>query len=71
MIAAGALIVALTLYRLNNPFIGISVIWAFIGIAIKRHGDYPSIVITAFIGLIIVTIVTIWGFFRKISGAVV
>ena len=29
MISVGALIVSLTLYRLSNPFIGLSVIWAF------------------------------------------
>jgi len=68
MISAGALIAALTLYRLNNPFIGLSVIWAFTGIIIKRHDDYRSIVIAAGIAIGIVTIVTIYGFLRKISG---
>jgi hypothetical protein len=65
IISAGALIAALTLYRLNNPFIGLSVIWAFIGIAIKRQDDYRSIVITAIIALFLVSVITLWGFFRK------
>ena len=65
LISVAALIGALTLLRLNNPFIGLSVIWAFIGIAIKRQEDYRSIVITALIGLVLVGIITTWGFFRK------
>ena len=67
MISAGALIVSLTLFRLNNPFIGLSAIWAFIGIAIKRQDDYHSIFITAIIALALISIITIWGFFRKIE----
>ena len=65
MIAVGALIVSLTLYRLRNPFIGLSVIWAFTGIIIKRQVDYRSIVITAAIALSIVAIMTVVTFFRK------
>jgi hypothetical protein len=67
MISAGALIAAITIFRLSNPFIGLSVIWAFAGIILKRQADYKSIVITAVISLTIVGIVTVWGFFRKIS----
>jgi hypothetical protein len=65
MIAAGALIAALTLCRLNNPFIGLSVIWAFTGIILKRQNDYRSIVVTALIALTIVGIASIWISFRK------
>jgi hypothetical protein len=68
MICTGAFIVAVTLYRLNNPFIGLSVIWAFIGIIIKRHNDFRSIVITAAIALTLVALVTVYGFFRKMSS---
>lgn len=64
MISAGALIAVVTLFRLNNPFIGLSVIWAFIGIILKRQGDYRSIAITAAVALTLVGIVTVWGFFR-------
>jgi hypothetical protein len=66
MIAAGALIASLALYRFNNPFIGLSVIWAFTGIIIKRQADYRSIVITAAIALTIVALVMVWGFLRKV-----
>jgi hypothetical protein len=65
MIAIGALLVSLTIYRINNPFIGLSVIWAFTGIIIKRQDDYRSIVITAFVAIVIVSAITILGFFRK------
>ena len=65
MILAGALIAALALYRFNNPFIGLSVIWAFTGIILKRNTGHLSIVITAAIALTIIVILTVWGFFRK------
>ena len=47
MIAVGALIVAVTILKTNNPFIGLSVIWAFVGIILKRSGDYRIIVFVA------------------------
>ena len=65
MIFIGTLLIALTIYRLKNPFIGLAVIWAFTGIAIKRHDDYRSIFISVIIALCLVSLVTIWGFFRK------
>ena len=37
MIGVGALIVSLTTWRLRNMFIGIAVIWAFLGIIIKQN----------------------------------
>lgn len=64
MISIGALLAAITIYRLTNPFIGLSVVWAFTGIILKRHEDYRSIVITAAIAILFVTIVTIYVFFR-------
>ncbi|MBK7627330.1 MAG: tryptophan-rich sensory protein [Bacteroidales bacterium] len=68
MISIGAIIVALTVYRISNPFIGLSVIWAFTGIIIKRQDDYKSIVIAAAAAIVVVGAVTIWGFFRKTTG---
>ncbi|HUS86681.1 MAG TPA: TspO/MBR family protein [Bacteroidales bacterium] len=62
MIAAGTLIVILTLLRLNNPFIGLSVIWAFAGIIIKRSGDYRIIAIAAAVGIILVGVFTVKEF---------
>jgi hypothetical protein len=65
MIFIGTLIITLTIYRLKNPFIGLAVVWAFIGIAIKRQDDYRSIFISAIIALSLVSLITIWGFFRE------
>jgi hypothetical protein len=65
MIAAGTIITVLALYNLWNPFIGLSVIWAFIGIAIKRQDDYRTIFFSALIAMSFVAIATIWGFLRK------
>jgi hypothetical protein len=65
MISTGALIASITLYRLNNPFIGLSIIWAFAGIILKRHYDYRSIVIAAATGILIAGITTIYTFFRN------
>lgn len=64
MISAGTVITALAIYRLINPFAGLAVIWAFIGIILKRHEDYRSIVITSAIAIIIVTVVTVYKFLR-------
>jgi tryptophan-rich sensory protein len=68
MVSAGALITAAALYRLSNPFIGLSVIWAFTGIIIKRSGDFKSIVIASSIALALVLAVTIIAFFSKKAG---
>jgi hypothetical protein len=65
MISAGALITALTLYSVKNPFIGLSVIWAFAGIILKRHYDYRSIVITCAIGILIMALMTLYGFIKR------
>jgi hypothetical protein len=67
MISTGALIASITLYRLNNPFIGLSIIWAFAGIILKRHYDYRSIVIASATGIFIAGITTIYTFFRTRS----
>jgi hypothetical protein len=65
MIVIGTVLIGLTIYRLKNPFIGLAVVWAFIGIAIKRQDDYRSIFISAIIALSLVSLVTLWGFLRK------
>lgn len=68
MIAAGTLIVSLTVWRLDNPFIGLSVVWAFAGIMIKRQADYRVILVTAAIAAAIVAAVLVVIFFRKRLG---
>ena len=68
LIITGGLIAAISLYEFRNPFIGLAVIWAFAGIILKRYDDSNPIVISAIITLLIVGILTIWVFFRKIPG---
>ncbi len=65
MIAVGTLLVAATIGRLKNPFLGLAVVWAFLGIAIKRQDDYRTILITAIVAMVIISGVTIWGFMRR------
>jgi len=65
MISAGALIASVALLDLKNPFIGLSVIWAFAGIILKRHYDYRSIVMAAGICIVIVTATTLYTFIKK------
>jgi hypothetical protein len=65
MIAAGTVIVSLSITGMKNPFIGLSVVWAFAGIVIKRQDDYRSIVVAALAGIVIVGVITALGFFRR------
>jgi hypothetical protein len=65
MISAGAIIAGVSLLSFKNPFIALSVIWAFAGIILKRHYDYRSIAVTAGIGIVILLIITVYGFLRK------
>lgn len=59
MIAAGTLIVILALLKLNNPYIGIVVVWAFLGIIIKRQDDYRLIVVAAAVAILVVGFFTV------------
>lgn len=68
MIAVGALLVSITIWRLDNPFIGLSVVWAFAGIMIKRQADYRVILVTAAIAAAVVAAVLVVIFFRKRLG---
>ena len=65
MIAIGTFIVSLSVIRIDNPYIGLSVVWAFAGIIIKRSADYRSIVIAAALAIVIVGLVSITGFLGK------
>jgi hypothetical protein len=65
MIAVGTIIASLSIYRMNNPFIGLSVIWAFGGIILKRHVDYRSIVFASVIAILVVGLFTLGVFFKK------
>jgi hypothetical protein len=65
MICIGTLIAMVSIYRLRNPFVGLSVIWAFAGIILKRYADYKSIALSAAIALSLVALVSVYGFFRN------
>jgi len=65
MIFTGALITVGALWRLDNPFIGLSVVWAFAGIMIKRQVDYRSIFVFAAIALALVAVMLLLAFFKK------
>lgn len=43
MIGVATVVVSVTIWVLKNPFLGLSTGWAFLGIALKRHLDYPVI----------------------------
>ncbi len=67
MICAGTLIAGITLLNLKNPFIGLSVIWAFAGIILKRHFDYRSIVLASAVCIVLLAATTLFAFIRKTS----
>lgn len=64
MIVIGASIVLITQVRLSNPFIGVAVVWAFLGIAIKRQPDFQSIFSMAIVAMAVVAIFTVIQFVR-------
>ncbi len=64
LIATGLLITAFALYRLQNPFIGLAVIWAFAGIYLNRQADYTSIAVTAVVAALIMAVFTLWAFLK-------
>jgi hypothetical protein len=65
MIVMGACIASWVLFRLQNPFIGLSAIWAFTGIILKRQDDYTSVVIASSVAIALVAGFTFWGFLQK------
>jgi len=67
MIAAGALITVAALYRLSNPYLALSVIWAYTGIIIKRQNDFKSIALAAGTAIVIVAVAAALQFLRKSS----
>jgi tryptophan-rich sensory protein len=69
MILTGTTIASLAVHKFHNPFIGISAIWAFTGIIIKRHQDYQAIVAASIVAIIVTGILVTWGFLRKTAFA--
>lgn len=67
MIAAGLVITAITLYKVNNPFLGLAVIWAFIGIYINRQDDYQGIAVSAIVAAVIMAVFTIYSLYSALQ----
>ncbi|MFP4557722.1 MAG: tryptophan-rich sensory protein [Bacteroidales bacterium] len=65
MILVGAAITALAIIKINNLFIGLAVIWAFMGIIVKRQDDYQSIVIASIVGIVLVGATAIYKFMKS------
>jgi tryptophan-rich sensory protein len=65
LIAAGALIISLSVIRFANPFIGLASVWAFTGIILKRSEDYRMIVFAALAAILIVAVFTVKEFFNS------
>lgn len=65
MIVVGAVIVSLTIWRMSNPYIGLAVVWAFVGIMIRRQDDYRAIFMTAALAAVAVAVVVGLSFFRR------
>lgn len=66
LISIGIGIAAFSMIRLDNPYLVISVAWAFLGIVIKRSSDQPSIVLTAKIAMALVIAASIFTAYRMI-----
>lgn len=65
MISIGAIIAVVTIYKINNPFVGLAVMWALAGIIIKRQSDFKTIVIISIVAIIVIGGVTVAGFLKK------
>jgi hypothetical protein len=66
LIGVGALIAGFAMFRLNNPYLAISVAWAFLGIVIKRTADQPNIVLGAKVGMVLVLVACIFVIIRMV-----
>lgn len=67
MILVGVIITIAAMIKFENPFIGLSVIWAFAGIAIKQNGNIHSIFIIAICAGLLSAILTGFIFYRKLA----
>jgi hypothetical protein len=69
MIAIGCVIVAVAMIKLN-PYLGISVCWAFLGIYLKRQADYPLIAYFAVSALVVLALFFLALQFKKRNSKV-
>ncbi|NLF41135.1 MAG: hypothetical protein GX587_00395 [Bacteroidales bacterium] len=66
MITTGMVIVMLSMWRNKNPFMALSVIWAFFGIIIRHQGMYVSIVTISIVSIILLTGLATIMFIKRI-----
>lgn len=64
MIAAGVAVASINMVKLENPFLAVSVTWAFLGISIKRAADQPTIARAAEAALVAMLIASIIVVYR-------
>lgn len=65
----GGLITMAVMHRTKNLFLCLSVIWAFVGIVLKRTGDHPEIVVAALTTMVAVAGYAIWQVYANIRGS--
>ena len=62
MIVVGSFLASAAMIRLGNPFMALSLLWAFLGIIIKRQDDYFTIVVTCIVAMLIVIAAALYTF---------
>ena len=66
MVGTGTTIALLAAIRLSNPYVGLAVAWALLGIALKRQSDYSSIMTAAIVCMALVILAAAWIlYFRR------
>ncbi|PLX06433.1 MAG: hypothetical protein C0596_18380 [Marinilabiliales bacterium] len=65
LIIIGLAITVAAVAKFKNPFIALSVIWAFVGISIKQNGNSNAVFITALISAILFTGILIFYIIKK------
>jgi tryptophan-rich sensory protein len=65
MIIIGLVLVSFIMMKLDNPYLGLSVAWAFYGVSLKRDEDFPPIALAAKLAMAGVILATIWIFYRR------
>jgi hypothetical protein len=68
MLIAALITIYIVIFR-RNVFVGLVTMWAFYGINLKHQGDYnissPAIILTAWVGLVIVGLVVLFTIYRN------
>ena len=67
MVVSGAVVSALAMQKLDNPFLGLAVAWALLGIVLKRHQDVMAVAVVAGLAMVLVLGLSAWGIYRKLA----